>query len=81
MGLLACCDHWKGTLEGVVFWKSILLIMFSPLHTHASEHFVTLCPLEGRRRVTFSTYGLPFSQSVLQKVVLEDILSQGKRAL
>lgn len=54
--------------------------MFTPLHMHALEHFVTICPLDGRLRVTFSTRGLPFSQFVLQKVILEDILSHVKRA-
>lgn len=36
--------------------------MLTPLHMHALEHFVTLCPLEGRLRATFSTHGLPLSQ-------------------
>lgn len=43
---------------------------------HPREHFVTLCPLEGHLRVTFITRDLPFSQFILQKVILEGIWSQ-----
>lgn len=53
--------------------------MFTLLHMHTLEHFVTFCLLEGSLKVTLSTCDLPFSQ-ICPPAILQDNLSHLERA-